>query len=141
MINVDLLIADPSLGVLLTWRDDEFYGPGWHIPGGVIRFKETASHRIHEVAKHELGSTVEHQNQPLTVREMFHPTRDARGHFISLLYACRLTSELPENHQFLPQHPVNGAWSWHQACPCNLIFQHATYKPWIERACTKADRC
>lgn len=33
LINVDLLIKDKSGRTLLTWRDDKFYGPAWHIPG------------------------------------------------------------------------------------------------------------
>ena len=40
MINVDLLIVNEQNEKLLTWREDQFYGPGWHIPGGIIRFKE-----------------------------------------------------------------------------------------------------
>ena len=39
LINVDLLIQDEGRRTLLTWRDDEFYGAGWHIPGGIIRYK------------------------------------------------------------------------------------------------------
>jgi colanic acid biosynthesis protein WcaH len=31
---------------LLTWRDDESFGAGWHVPGGIIRYKETAADRI-----------------------------------------------------------------------------------------------
>ena len=37
MINVDLLITNHQRETLLTWREDEFYGPGWHVPGGFIR--------------------------------------------------------------------------------------------------------
>ena len=36
MINVDLLIRDGAGRVLLTWREDQFYPAGWHIPGGII---------------------------------------------------------------------------------------------------------
>ena len=42
MVNVDLFISDDQGRVLLTWRDDEIFGAGWHIPGGMIRYKETA---------------------------------------------------------------------------------------------------
>ena len=35
LIAVDLLIQDDRSRTLLTWRDDEFYGPGWHAPGGI----------------------------------------------------------------------------------------------------------
>ena len=34
LVNVDLLIQDDRSRTLLTWRDDEFFGPGWHVPGG-----------------------------------------------------------------------------------------------------------
>ena len=41
LVNVDLLIKDDTNRTLLTWRDDEHYGAGWHVPGGIIRFKES----------------------------------------------------------------------------------------------------
>src|SRR3954451_13793393 len=46
IVNVDLLIQE-AIGedrrrTLLTWRDDETYGAGWHVPGGIIRYKESA---------------------------------------------------------------------------------------------------
>ena len=50
LVNVDLLIKD-SGRTLLTWRDDEFYGPGWHIPGGILGFKERALDRLAKVAE------------------------------------------------------------------------------------------
>jgi colanic acid biosynthesis protein WcaH len=34
MVNVDLLIYDEEGRILLTWRDEEIHGVGWHIPGG-----------------------------------------------------------------------------------------------------------
>ena len=54
LVCVDLLIKEEK-GILLTWRQDEFYGPGWHLPGGVMRFKEKAHLRIIKTAKKELG--------------------------------------------------------------------------------------
>ncbi|MDP2923379.1 MAG: NUDIX hydrolase, partial [Candidatus Omnitrophota bacterium] len=39
IINVDLLIKNKQNHTLLTWRDDGFYPPGWHIPGGIVRYK------------------------------------------------------------------------------------------------------
>ena len=55
LVNVDLLIHNSAGQTLLTWRADELYGPGWHIPGGIIRFKEKARDRISKVADEELG--------------------------------------------------------------------------------------
>ena len=40
LINVDLLIKNEQNHTLLTWRNDSYY-LGWHIPGGIIRYKET----------------------------------------------------------------------------------------------------
>ena len=45
MINVDLLIKDYNGNTLLTWRDDGYHKPGWHIPGGIIRLKEKLAKR------------------------------------------------------------------------------------------------
>ena len=44
--NVDLLITNEKNQILLSWRDDEFYGKGWHIPSGCIRFGVTLQQRI-----------------------------------------------------------------------------------------------
>ena len=44
---------------LLAWRDDHLNGKGWHIPGGIIRFKESIKKRINEVAKNEIGTLVD----------------------------------------------------------------------------------
>ena len=37
MVNIDLLVKDELNRVLLSWRDTEFSGAGWHVPGGIIR--------------------------------------------------------------------------------------------------------
>ena len=47
--NVDLLLKDSKNRCLLAWRDDEYAGTGWHIPGGVIRYKETMAERVNLV--------------------------------------------------------------------------------------------
>ena len=56
-LNVDLIIRSPDdTSTLLTWRDDQYYGPGWHVPGGVIRFKEKMIDRVHKVATAEFDN-------------------------------------------------------------------------------------
>ena len=32
-------IKCPKRGLLLTWRNDDYAGKGWHIPGGIVRFQ------------------------------------------------------------------------------------------------------
>jgi len=131
LVNVDLLIQDSARGTLLTWRDDDFYGLGWHVPGGVIRHKETAANRVCEVARRELGVTVEFEPQPLGVHEMILPEWRDRGHFISLLYQCRLTSELDPDRRFVPESPLPDQWAWHETCPNDLIPEHQAYSAYL----------
>ena len=128
LVNVELLIKDEEKGTLLTWRHDEFYGPAWHLPGGIVRFKELASTRIKKVAKSELGTTVSFDREPIEVNEIMNKNRDIRGHFISLLYSCKLTSALNKNSAFKEENPINGYWRWFKVCPDNLIFQHEIYR-------------
>jgi len=130
LINVDLLIRDRQGRTLLTWRADEFYGPGWHIPGGIIRFKENIATRIAKVAESELACTVDFDPVPLSMREVMAPHRDVRGHFISLLYRCHLRT--PPAPEFAAGTPLqNGQWRWHDGCPDDLIRVHDMYRPWI----------
>lgn len=131
LINVDLLIANDQGQTLLTWRDDEFYGPGWHVPGGIIRFKEAIASRIAAVARAELGCNVSFLPEPLSIREVMAPHRNVRGHFISLLYACTLSNPPAPELKFSGEMPKNGQWQWHDRCPDNLIAVHNMYRPHI----------
>ena len=131
MINVDLLVRDEQGRTLLTWRADEFYGPGWHVPGGIIRFKETIATRIAKVAESELGCEVDFNPQPLSMREVMAPHRDVRGHFISLLYLCTLRTPPAAELEAVSGVPQNGQWQWHASCPEPLIRVHEMYRPYI----------
>ncbi len=128
LVNVDLLVVNEVNEKLLVWRDDEFYGPGWHIPGGIIRFKETAADRIQAVACNELSATVDHEPVPMSVHEIMAPHRDIRGHFISLLYKCVLKSDLDESQGYNGGSIENGMWAWFKKCPSELIQQHRIYE-------------
>ncbi|MGE4232308.1 MAG: NUDIX hydrolase [Bacteriovoracia bacterium] len=132
MINVDLLIKNKENETLLTWREDQFY-KGWHIPGGIIRFKEKMGSRVEAVAKTELGASVTFDNTPMMIREIFAEKRDIRGHFISLLFRCKLTSDLAEELRCTdPERPGPNQWFWHKKRPATLIEQHLEYAPFID---------
>ncbi len=132
MVNVDLLIKNELGQTLLTWRDDEFYQAGWHVPGGVIRFKELAQTRIQLVAKSELEATVKAETSAMCVNELMAAHRDVRGHFISLLYRCYLTSDLDATKAYQPAQALqNGNWKWHDGCPKNIIAQHEVYRQYM----------
>lgn len=132
LINVDLLIKNKQNHTLLTWRDDGYYPAGWHIPGGIVRYKEAISDRLNAVAMGELGVKVRLKKfPPLAIKEVVHPVRKNRGHFISLLYECTLTGSLDENLRFKKGSPKPGEWAWHSKCPKSLIFVHRMYRKFI----------
>jgi colanic acid biosynthesis protein WcaH len=132
LVNVDLLIRDDCGRTLLTWRSDQFYGPGWHVPGGIIRYKETSGHRIRIVAQSELGAIVDFDSSPIFVQESLDDCRRERGHFISLLYRCRLTSELDRRRQFTEGAPSANQWKWHEGPPSNLLREQRAYARFME---------
>jgi ADP-ribose pyrophosphatase YjhB (NUDIX family) len=130
-INVDLIIkSDDGLKTLLTWRDDRYYGPGWHVPGGVIRFKEKMLTRVHKVAEKELQRHLSSVNGPIGFHEMFNQTRDIRGHFISFVYEVTL-AEPPAADQGPSKVPKNGQWQWFETCPENLISNQSDLRGYI----------
>jgi len=128
IINVDLLIKNEQKHTLLTWRDDGYYPPGWHIPGGIVRYKETISDRINAVAASELGADIKFKKDPLAINEVIHPSRMDRGHFISLLYECTLISSLDKNIKHEKGIPKPGEWAWHNKCPNDIISVHEMYR-------------
>lgn len=125
LINMDLLIKNEQNHTLLTWRDDGYYLPGWHIPGGIIRYKEKISDRIKAVAAIELGAKVKFKQTPLSINEIIHPLRRNRGHGISLLYECTLIGSLNENLRYEKETHKPGEWAWHKKCPKDLIPVHS----------------
>ncbi|MDP2827507.1 MAG: NUDIX domain-containing protein [Sulfuricellaceae bacterium] len=130
LVNVDLLVKDEHGRTLLAWRNDQHAGTGWHIPGGIIRFKETIAERIRQVAISEIGIELDYDHEVVAINEMIHRDRDVRGHFISLLYSCRLDSAfVPENLGLTPDDA--GYLQWHEHCPENMIVYHDVYRQYI----------
>lgn len=71
LINVDLLVINEDGEILLSWRDDEYYGRGWHIPEGIIQHGETMRKRLELTAERELGFIPEFENTPCKISEIF----------------------------------------------------------------------
>ncbi len=129
MVNVDLLIKDENKRTLLAWRQDQFAGGGWHLPGGIVRYKERFEERVSKVAETELETQVEFDEVPLSTHQVIcgHKTR---GHFVSILYNCRLPSSfVPANKGLNPSDP--GFIQWHDRCPDNLVRVHEMYRDHI----------
>lgn len=129
MVNVDLLIKDERGRTLLAWRDDLFVNKGWHLPGGIVRFKETLENRVKKVAQTEIGVEVEFNPTPVAVNQLM-SNRDVRGHFISFLYECKLQSSfIPLNEGIIKDE--QGYLMWHDVCPTDLIKVHEIYRKYI----------
>jgi len=120
MVNVDILIKNKNDETLLTWRSDQYYGPGWHVPGGILRFKETLVERVKKVARSELSLKLDHIDGPIGHHEMFNNTRDIRGHFISFIYQAKINKDPPINLKS-GDIPKDGEWKWFKNCPDNFI--------------------
>lgn len=129
IINVDLLIKDENSRTLLAWRDDEFSGAGWHVPGGVLRFKEKLETRVLKVAEAEIGVVVKFDPIPMAINQI-HCSHDTRGHFISILYKCFLSKEFVPKNLGL-SNKDKGFLVWHETCPANLIKVHEIYRKYI----------
>ncbi|HEC73617.1 MAG TPA: NUDIX hydrolase [Methylophaga aminisulfidivorans] len=129
MVNVDLLIKDKNNRTLLAWRDDEFAGAGWHVPGGIVRYKETLEQRIQQVALTEIGQKVQYDSKHIALNEI-HRTHSTRGHFISFLYSCSIGDAFVPNNEGLKRTDA-GYLAWHERCPDNLIAVHKMYQHFI----------
>ncbi len=132
LVNVDLLIQDKHLGTLLTWRARGNYAPGWHVPGGIIRVKETFDQRLEKVAMLELGVRVKYDSQPVAISEMIHPDAETRVHFVSFLYRTTLCEMPDPNLKYRTEDPQPGHWQWHIQTPVNLYEPQKVYRKYID---------
>lgn len=130
LVNVDLLIKDENGRTLLSWRDDQYSGKGWHVPGGIVRFKEKLEERVLKVAKTEIGAVVEFDLVPIAVNEIIDDKLSLRGHFISILYKCFLSGKFVPKNTGLSDKDA-GYLMWHDSCPVNLIKVHEIYRKYI----------
>ena len=129
MVNVDLLIQDEHERVLLAWRDDG-KNFGWHIPGGIVRFKETFAERLHKTAIKELNADITFDENPLKITEIFMPYQ-RRGHFISFLYRCYLPSNyVIDNGRKNPNE--DGYLMWH-TIPPKLVDGQKCYEEFLNK--------
>lgn len=132
LVNVDLLIRNRAGEILLTWRDDQIFGQGWHIPGGCIRLGETFSDRIAAVAETELGVTVTVSSNPISICETIDNNRPSRTHHITLLFECQLDCEPLQSNRYEDDHHKPGTWAWHANPPENLLQRE--YRTWFSES-------
>ena len=127
-INIDILINSKIYGTLLTWREDPHTGNGWHIPGGIVRFKEKIEKRIFKVGKTELGINISKFKGPIEINQMINKKKE-RSHFISLLYSCELSGK--ELKKILIICKKNKKIKFFKKPPKNLLKLHTMYKKYF----------
>ena len=137
MVNVDLVVLDNQNRVLLSWRDDEHCGAGWHVPGGIVRFKETREERIVKTALREFGCEVSFDPSPIAINEVIMP-QEVRGHFVSFIYRCYLPADyvIPEHLRWdknQSNENAAGRLKWHSKNPEQWVRgQKQIYKSLFE---------
>lgn len=129
MVNIDLLIKDEKNRTLLAWRDDSYSGKGWHVPGGIVRYKERLIERVEKVAETEIGIQVKFDPFPIEINEIILSQR-TRGHFISFLYKGFIPGNFMPDNKGLKDHDP-GYLKWHDYCPEKLIEVHKIYRKYI----------
>ena len=139
LFTVDLWIERHDRAVLLTWREDEFFGRGWHVPGSALRLGDSTQYRLQECAREELGAEIKADTLPFDLMEEIQPRlRDGddpkardRAHNVSAAYRCRLlTPPDPARayHPYAGLPPEPGQWAWHPRCPDELLPVHRCYE-------------
>ena len=130
LVNVDLLIRKKEK-ILLTWRSKGHnFSSGWHIPGGIIRFKETMHQRLNKTAKNELGCRIKYNKNPVAINQIILKKKN-RSHFISFLFNCSLIGKLDRKKEYLTGNPASGQWKWFSYAPKNLIKPHGIYRKYF----------
>ena len=124
LVNIDILLINQNNEFMLTWRDDGIYGPGWHVPGGIVRFKESVHRRISEVCRIELNINNYTDLQLVQVNQIMNPDRDFRGHFISFLFSARVDLQSSPEQSDESGKPLRG---WFTSMPTPMIRQHTRY--------------
>ena len=131
-ISVEAVVKNSDASkTLLIWRNDKMYGPGWHLPGGVLRFKETLKDRLFKTLDRELGITKADITGPLGFHEIFNEKRDVRGHFISFVFEV-IPHDPPSEKKQSGVKPSHGCWRWFETCPPNLIVNQAAFRKYLK---------
>ena len=127
LINVDLLVVNEYGEVLLSWRDDEYCGTGWHIPGGIIRHGETMKERLEITAKTELGFIPMFEDAPCKITEIFQK-QEFRDHFISHMFRgrCKKADAKVVDE---PMKPGDLKWFDHYE---RLVYSQAPYEEYLK---------
>ncbi len=129
--NVDLFVHDNNNRVLLAWRNDPWWGTGWHIPGGIIRINESFEERIQRTAQAELGTRVFFKEDPLEIRQIINKEFKTRSHHITIVFDCQVPDDYVIDNGSLEEHET-GYLAWHEHCPNNILRCHEFYSKYFK---------
>lgn len=131
IVNVDLMILDERNRILLSWRDDAYFGKGWHLPGGCIRYKETMMERIQKTANNEIGANVIVKPDPIAVRDVILGRKEEqireRAHHLAVLYECRLPKAFHMDNAGKSEN-TSGYLRWFERIPEDILQVHEVYQ-------------
>lgn len=131
--NVDLMITNEKNQLLLSWRDDPYFGKGWHIPGGCIRYGESMHERVQKTAMEEIGTQVIASREPIAIKDVLrgdvHSLKypKERGHHITILFNCKLPEGFEIDNGDKQENDA-GYLKWFDKVPENLLKVHDPYK-------------
>jgi colanic acid biosynthesis protein WcaH len=133
LMCIDLLVKDKNGRILLSWRDDKLFGKGWHIPGGILRFKETIQERIQRIAVQELRTNkVQFDIEPIRIEQQIIAEHENRGHQVVFVYKCRVPEDYILDNS--SKNPADAGYlQWHDCCPVNLIENQNYYRSFIDK--------
>ena len=113
-----------------------YFGKGWHLPGGCIRYKETMAQRIQKTAMNEIGTRVIAASEPIAVKDVIMGRDNAqvreRAHHLAILYKCRLPDQFViDNDKKSKGTP--GYLQWFEAIPEDILPIHEVYQDVFKR--------
>ena len=93
-VHVDPVIITDDYKVVLALRSEELEEGGkWHLPGGQVLFGETIIEALRRYALNKTGLKVDFyfpSEKESLVGVYANPKRDRRGHFVALVYLCKV---------------------------------------------------
>jgi len=129
--NIDLLVKDCDGRILLAWRNDQWFGSGWHVPGGIIRLKESFEDRIQKTAKNELGTFVSYSENPVEIYQIIDTELKTRGHHITFVFDCKVPDDYVIDNKGLSECDT-GFLAWHSRYPDNMLRCHSFYRKYFK---------
>jgi colanic acid biosynthesis protein WcaH len=114
--EVAITRVNPESGkrqILLTLRDDQYYGKGWHIPGGFIGPGESRQETVERIASREIRIKPTFRQ---IIKPFFHDD-DPRFYHVALIFECYYEGE-----------GAVSAGEWFDAMPQDIITAHEKYR-------------